>query len=351
MNRKKLSRIILGIGMLVGIQTTAWAKPVETTFFLNGKERDDVEVVVKNDVTYVPLRLVGEELDAQVEYDAMSKKVTIVKDKEKLEVPIGSNQGVLNGEEVELIGPMFMHTNEWGESLTYIPLRNIFEILGGIVDYNEDDRFINAYNPNHTAYKALEGLKSDDLTAYRFAQLALPRVNGEDVYPGGGYGESYIFPLNTKSNYFLLIGDPSFDMPIQTIAYYEIENGVAYCKWFKEVRGDEEGRPHTQETVFDRYLGEGNVTQEVGTLPELEESIFIVFHTSSMRDPSPEDDMSVYYEYVDIREKVGLLGVEDMYGVLENIALQYPIFSPYGDRHILSKVDEVSLAAMLEEYK
>ena len=112
MNRKKLSRIILGIGMLAGIQTTAWAKPVETTFFLNGEERDDVEVVVKNDVTYVPLRLVGEELDAQVEYDAMSKKVTIVKDKEKLEVPIGSKQGALNGEEVELIGPMFMHTNE-----------------------------------------------------------------------------------------------------------------------------------------------------------------------------------------------------------------------------------------------
>lgn len=40
-----------------------------------------------------------------------------------------------------------------------------------------------------------------------------------------------------------------------------------------------------------------------------------------------------------------------MYGVPENIALEYPIFSPYGDRHILSRVDEVSLAAMLEEYK
>lgn len=93
------------------------------------------------------------------------------------------------------------------------------------------------------------------------------------------------------------------------------------------------------------------MTQEVGTLPELEESIFIVFHTSSMTDPSPEDDMSVYYEYVDIRKKVELLGVEGMYGVPENIALEYPIFSPYGDRHILSRVDEVSLAAMLEEYK
>ena len=70
-----------------------------------------------------------------------------------------------------------------------------------------------------------------------------------------------------------------------------------------------------------------------------------------MTDPTPEDDMSIYYEYVDIRNKVGLLGVEGMYGVPEDIALEYPIFSPYGDRHILSKVDEVSLAAMLEAYK
>lgn len=86
--------------------------------------------------TYLPLRFMGDKLlEASVNWDAHSKKVTIMKDGRKVEVTIGSNQGYINGEQVKLQNtPIIVDSN------TYLPLRTTAEIFDIQADYDEASR-------------------------------------------------------------------------------------------------------------------------------------------------------------------------------------------------------------------
>ena len=188
--------------------------------------------------------------------------------------------------------------------LTYIPLRNIFEIFDGVVDYNKTYDYVNAYNKEHISYEALKGLKSDDLTTYRFAQLALPCIGQEGMAVQGGRVTQYIFPLNKKTNYFFIRIDPSGDMDISTMAYMEIKNGVAVCKWYKEVRGDKEDNINPQDNAINRHLGARGIVEEIGEFPNIEETNFISFTRHNMMQPG---GVQPFTHYIDTFN--GMIGI------------------------------------------
>lgn len=357
MKRRKTGLLIIAISVLMGIQTMLFANTNEPSFYLNGRERFDVQVVTKDYVTYVPLRIVGEELGAQVNYNALEKSVIIMKKDKELRVQVGEKTALLNGELVEMESPLMTYTYE-GKNLIYVPLRIIFETFDGVVTYNKEYNYINAYNKNHTSYKALEGLKSKDLTTYRFAQLALPKIHGENIYPGGGRVTDYIFPLNKKTDYFFIASYPSGDMDVSTIAYMKVENGVAVCKWYKELRGDVKGKANPQDNSINIYMGNKTITNEIGEFPEMKDTTFISFTRHSMCQPGPTEKLEPYQEF--FNNMIRLIKPQESKSIPQDITMEGPIISPYlyankrklqdgsldvmyYNDELLSKVDEASL--------
>lgn len=289
------------------------------------------------DTTYVPLRIVGEELGAQVAYDNQTKNVVVTKENQVLKVNMGESEALLNGEKFNLAHTMILHNNEAGQQLAYVPLRNIFEIFDGVVDYNKEHQYVNAYNKEHITYEALQGLTSEDLMTYRFAQLALPRIGEENMSVQGGRVTEYIFPLNKQTNYFFLRTDPSGDMDVSTMAYMEIENGIAVCKWYKEVRGDASEHINPQDNAINRSLGARGITEEIGEFPNIEETVFIEFTEHNMIQPEPGQDLDSYREV--FNGMMSILTPEGFMAIPAHLIVDM-IRSPYLSEYQVSYGDE-----------
>ena len=352
MKKKSFGSVLIGLGVFISLSSAIYAKEESTKFFINGRESGGAGIVIVNDTTYVPLRLVGQELGAQVAYDSKNKSVVVTKGNQLLKVNIGEREAMLNEEKFTLENQMILHKDEAGQQLAYVPLRNIFEIFDGIVNYNKEYHYINAYNSEHITYKALQGLKSDDLTTYRFAQLALPCIMDENMNLVGGRSVKYIFPLNKKTNYFFMRSDPSGDMDISSIAYMEIENGVAVCKWYKEVSGDVSEPINKQDNAINWDLGARGIVKEIGKFPAIEETHFIGFQQNYMAQPDPDQEIGSYRET--FCSRVSILSPKGSEIVPEHLIgdiSRSPYISNYKDSNytyyyndeIMAKVDEAKI--------
>ena len=357
MKKKSFGSALIGLGVFISLSSAIYAKEESTKFFINGRESEDAGIVMMNDTTYVPLRLVGQELGAQVAYDSKNKSVVVTKGNQLLKVNIGEREGILNEEKFTLENQIILHKDEKGQQLAYVPLRNIFEIFDGIVSYNKEYHYVNAYNSEHITYKALQGLKSDDLTTYRFAQLALPQlvspqIMEENMCIGGGRSVKYIFPLNKKTNYFFMRSDPSGDLDISSIAYMEIENGVAVCKWYKELSGDVSEHINKQDNAINWDLGARGIVREIGEFPTIEETHFIGFQQNYMAQPDPDQEIASFRET--FCSRVSILSPKGSEIVPEHLIgdiSRSPYISNYKDSdytyyyndEIMAKVDEAKI--------
>lgn len=89
-------------------------------------------VISKKNTTFVPLRYVSEELDAEVKWTKGSKQIVIIDDLtgQEIVLNVGSNKAVVGGKSVTLASPVFVHK----DGSTYVPLRFIAESLGAVVE-------------------------------------------------------------------------------------------------------------------------------------------------------------------------------------------------------------------------
>lgn len=310
MKKKYVLKLFLLLSMLC-IYMNVMAEEKSTICFFNGRQRNDIKVLVKNGESLMPLRAVSEELGANVDYDNKLKKITITKGEVILSLMIGKKDVIVNNEKVQLINPISTYRID-DQNLTYVPLRILFENLGGTVTYNSKYNYINAYDKEHVAYKALEGLKSDDLTQYRFALLALPRyISDEDVHIGGIY--SYcIFPLNAKEPYFYAGGNPSLDLPQINIGYFEVEDGIAVCKWHK--------------------------TAEDGNLSFNAEEPLIYFYTNKFAVDRKLNDEEKDYWHDQFPDLVKVIAKDGERSIPEGIPYEYPLQSPYLYKYIVKYI-------------
>lgn len=116
----KKSQIILTIG------------DKEALVFGESKENDVTPKIV-NDRTMLPIRFIAEALGAEVEWNGLEQKVTIVKDDIEIIITINSDKAIVNGKTVTLDSPAFIENDR-----TYLPLRFISENLGAKVEWVED---------------------------------------------------------------------------------------------------------------------------------------------------------------------------------------------------------------------
>lgn len=112
-------------------------KPNDKNAIIDGKTIQlDVAPIIKNNVTYVPLRFVSEQLGCSCEYKEMNGiKNIFIRDLNtgrKVDFMIGYTIGYVNGKEYIMIQPPFVDEKS---GRTMIPLRAISECLGCTVKF------------------------------------------------------------------------------------------------------------------------------------------------------------------------------------------------------------------------
>ena len=118
--------------------------------FVDGEMKDvgDAVPIIVNDRTLVPVRFIAESLGGEVSWNGDSATATLECDGNTIDVPIGENKIVINGQERQLdVGAELISDR------TMLPLRAIGEALGKAVDYNDgiislSDNDVEKYDKN-----------------------------------------------------------------------------------------------------------------------------------------------------------------------------------------------------------
>lgn len=106
--------------------------------FVNGVEpKFDVPPVVKEGRTLLPLRAISESLKAEVQWDAITKTVTIARDGVVIKLILGENVATINGQQVTLDVPL---TDMKGRTL--VPLRFISEAFGSNITWEPETKSV-----------------------------------------------------------------------------------------------------------------------------------------------------------------------------------------------------------------
>ena len=115
-------------GEAVKMVLTIGSKAVD----VNGKAvASDVAPVIKASRTFLPVRLIAENLGAKVEWNNDAQTVTITKGDTVIVLTVGSTTVLVNGQPAELEAPVFIEN-----SRTYLPVRFIAEKLGADVEWD-----------------------------------------------------------------------------------------------------------------------------------------------------------------------------------------------------------------------
>jgi len=92
----------------------------------------NVEPIIEDDFTLVPLRAIAEALGCLVEYDDTQKLVTISNDKIKVELTLNADKANVNGEEKQL-----QKEAKVVDGRTLVPARFVSEAMGHDVDWDQ----------------------------------------------------------------------------------------------------------------------------------------------------------------------------------------------------------------------
>lgn len=99
-------------------------------FFINGTPIIDYDIIIKNNRSLVPVRVISEQLGGIVDWNEKNKIVTIQKGKNKIILTIDSDKAIFNNNEILLEHPAIIYNNS-----TYVPLRFVAENLDAVVEY------------------------------------------------------------------------------------------------------------------------------------------------------------------------------------------------------------------------
>lgn len=96
-------------------------------------------ITVKN-TTFVPLRYVSEELDAEVKWTKGSNQIVVIDDitGDEIVLTVGSKKATVAGKEVTMVESAYVGK----DGKTYVPLRFVAESLGATVDKEQETGWI-----------------------------------------------------------------------------------------------------------------------------------------------------------------------------------------------------------------
>jgi hypothetical protein len=109
------------------------------SIFLYPEDEEYGAITVKN-TTFVPLRYLSEQLDAEVKWSKGSNEIVVIDDitGDEIALTVGSPKAVVAGKEVTMVESAFVGKN----GKTYVPLRFMAESLGAEVEKEPDTGWI-----------------------------------------------------------------------------------------------------------------------------------------------------------------------------------------------------------------
>lgn len=127
----------------------AFKAPNDVTITINGEVvSTDQPPVIKNSRTFVPVRVIAENLGAQVLYLSNERAVSIEKGDMHIYIPIGKKEMRISTTElagpVPLDAPAFLQNNR-----TMLPLRAIAEVFDMDVQWDGEAREVRITSPDH----------------------------------------------------------------------------------------------------------------------------------------------------------------------------------------------------------
>lgn len=133
---KKKGILFLAIAALL-ITAPVSAKE-KVNISLNGKILEtDVDPIIRENRTFVPLRFVGEGLQYDVQWDDVQRKVKISKGSDAITLTIGNKEALANGKALAMDVAPFIEQNR-----TMVPVRFVAESLKVEVDWDPDTRTV-----------------------------------------------------------------------------------------------------------------------------------------------------------------------------------------------------------------
>ena len=143
-NTKRLFASITAAGMLLTGAAFAAEEDIMliqeevATPVINGATLAQVEAIEENGVTMIPLRLVGEGLGYEVNWNGENQSIDLVKGAQFITMQIGNDAYAFSRQAHRSLGSAPILYND---TTTYIPINFITEILGGVYNLNEDNTY------------------------------------------------------------------------------------------------------------------------------------------------------------------------------------------------------------------
>lgn len=182
---KKL--IPLGLMLTFLLAAPAYAQQ-EITVVVNGNSVNmENYPVIENNRTLVPFRSVLEAMGAQIDWDANTKTVTCTLRDNVVEVEIGGDNMLANGESVALDVPAKVIDNR-----TYVPLRAISEGLGAEVVWDAETKTVSVASAAAETAPSKEDTVTDDASGNNAA--------GEETADGNAAQQGIAYTMTDYSN-------------------------------------------------------------------------------------------------------------------------------------------------------
>lgn len=140
---KKLIFTMSLVFMLVLTSVTVFAEPAnEITVTIDSakiefNEDSGLPFIDENSRTLVPFKKALESYGATVDWDGESRTATAEKDEIKVEVPIGQNYIIVNGEQKDIDTEAKIINNR-----TFLPIKAVMEAFGSQVEWDQDFRTV-----------------------------------------------------------------------------------------------------------------------------------------------------------------------------------------------------------------
>ena len=167
---------------------------IETFIMLmiNGDFISDADVIISNERTLVPLRIISERLGANVEWNDIERSIDIWQKDKHIKVYIDADTIYLNDKEIYTdVSPQIIN------SITYVPLRVIGEALDAKVGYYDG-----LYAPLVWVFNKTDEIKVSEDEAIKISEDVyfnkfLPTFAGDDgIIPNANVNINEIIPDN-----------------------------------------------------------------------------------------------------------------------------------------------------------
>ncbi len=159
----KLTLWVLSIALFVGVSlTTAMADENDNNvkIYVKGKFLESADYTIKDNRTFLPLRLIGETLGYEVQYIKDSQEIVISNTSKTIKMKLGHKSYAINDKKLEMdVVPFVVN------SKTFVPVRFIAESFDEPVDWDGINRTVivaSFIEPDLTIGKEVD-LKTEEL--------------------------------------------------------------------------------------------------------------------------------------------------------------------------------------------